>query len=115
MMNLKSLGSRRRVATRGILAQVLLLAFLLSPRFASLILAVNQCDERVTAQIRLEPQHPWRPPFGLERVGQSITAVVEVASEGRPYWEYRLAALVEGKEVDQQLLNLAGPQESPLT
>src|SRR5262249_55884833 len=108
MRNLKSLGSRRRVATCGILTQVLLLAFLLSPRSAPLLLALNQCDERVTAHIRLEPQHPWRPPFGLERVGQPITAVVEVASEERPYREYRLAAFLEGKEIDRQALNLAG-------
>lgn len=108
MRNLKSFESRRRVAARGILKQFVLLAFLLSPLSASLLPASNHCDERVTAQIRLEPQHPWRPPFGLERVGQPIAAVVEVASEERPYREYQLAAFVDGREIDRKVLNLAG-------
>src|SRR4051794_32068026 len=35
-----------------------------------------------TFRIRLDPGHPWRPPFGLNRVGRSIVANVE--SAGRP-------------------------------
>src|SRR5262249_47240982 len=31
-------------------------------------------------QVRLDRGHPWRPPFGLERVGRPITAVVEAAA-----------------------------------
>ena len=31
-------------------------------------------------QVRLDPGHPWRPPFGLERVGRPIIAVVEAGS-----------------------------------
>ena len=61
-------------------------------------LALSDCDdEKVTAQIRLDSQHPWRPPFGLERVGQPLTAVVEVTAEERPHREYWLAALVGGR------------------
>ena len=32
----------------------------------------NECREQVTGQIRLEPHHPWRPPFDLERIGQGL-------------------------------------------
>ena len=93
---------------RRIVSQRVFLLLLSAPTCSPLLLAADRCDEKVTAQIRLESQHPWRPPFGLERVGQPITAVVEVASEQRPYREYGLAAFVEGKEVERQLLNLAG-------
>jgi len=70
--------------------------------------ALDQCEEKVTAQIRLESHHPWRPPFGLERVGEPVSVVVEVTSEKVPYREYWLAALLEGKEIDRQAFNLSG-------
>jgi hypothetical protein len=47
----------------------------------------NECREPVTGQIRLEPHHPWVPPFGLERPGQGFTAVVEIHSDVRPLRE----------------------------
>jgi len=108
MKSLRPAAIIRRIAMPGIVSQSVLLFLLLGQGCSSLLLAVNRCDEKVTVQIRLEPQHPWRPPFGLERVGQPITAIVEAASEERPYREYTLAAFVEGKEVDRQVLNLAG-------
>jgi hypothetical protein len=49
-------------------------------------------------QIRLDPGHPWRPPFGLERVGRPISVVVQV--EQRPAETgHVLTALSRGKEV----------------
>ena len=107
-MKTKAAGSSRWTTMRRILSHRAFLLLLSAPTCSPLLLAADKCDEKVTAQIRLESQHPWRPPFGLERVGQPITAVVEVASEERPYREYGLAAFVEGKEVERQLLNLAG-------
>src|SRR5437867_6963815 len=50
---------------------------------SQLALGIADCDEKVTAQIRLESQHPWRPPFGIERVGQPLTTIVEVSAEER--------------------------------
>lgn len=32
--------------------------------------------------LRLEPDHPWRPPFGLDRVGRPSRVVVEAAGPG---------------------------------
>jgi hypothetical protein len=49
-------------------------------------------------QLRLEQRHPWRPPFGLQRVGQPLVVVVE--SRGRPEPSgYLLEAIRHGKEI----------------
>ncbi|MFN8009102.1 MAG: hypothetical protein U0V70_19160 [Terriglobia bacterium] len=67
----------------------------------------------MTAQIRLEPHHPWRPPFDLERVGLGYTAVVEVQSEERPLREYWLSAISHGKETERKIIALAGIFSKP--
>ena len=96
------------VNNRGPAPSTLLFVLLFSIQ-CQLGLALSDCDdEKVTAQIRLDSQHPWRPPFGLERVGQPLTAVVEVTAEERPHREYWLAALVGGREVEQQSFHLSG-------
>ncbi len=51
-----------------------------------------------TYQIRLDTGHPWRPPFGLDRVGQPITVVVETRSP-EAQARYRLTALFQKREV----------------
>jgi hypothetical protein len=73
----------------------------------------NECREPVTGQIRLEPHHPWTPPFGLERPGQGFTAVVEIHSEVRPLREYWLSSQAEGKEVERKIVALAGIFSKP--
>ena len=70
--------------------------------------AANDCDEKVTVRIRLDEGHPWRPPFSLDRVGQPLNVVVEVASEERPYREYWVVAYQNGKEIDRQIFHLSG-------
>jgi len=49
-------------------------------------------------QIHLDAGHPWRPPFGLDRVGRPITAVVETGARPSPA-TYALGVFVKGKEV----------------
>src|SRR5579863_3784033 len=50
--------------------------------------------------VRLETVHPWRPPFGLDRVGRPLMAVVEAAE--RPAGaDYVLSLLDRGKVVSQ--------------
>ena len=73
----------------------------------------NECREPVTGQIRLEPHHPWAPPFGLERPGHGFTAVVELHSDGRPLREYWLSSQAEGKEVERKIVALAGIFSKP--
>jgi hypothetical protein len=41
-------------------------------------LAIQAITADAGTIVRLERSHPWRPPFGLERVGQALTAVVEL-------------------------------------
>jgi hypothetical protein len=86
-------------------ASLLLLLFLTQPQYLS---GIDNCEEKATAQIRLESPHPWRPPFGLERVGQPLTALAEVTTEERPYREYWIAAYAQGTEVDRQMFHLSG-------
>ena len=84
--------------------------------FSPLLLSSEEssdCPETVTAQIRLEPHHPWRPPFDLERVGQGFTAVVELQSEGRPLREYWLSAYSQGRETERKIIALAGIFSKP--
>jgi len=76
------------------------------------------CDETVTGQIRIDPGHPWRPPFGLDRIGRPLTAVAEISAAERPYREYWLSAYRGGKEIDRQLFHLTGSHltgKSPYT
>jgi hypothetical protein len=48
---------------------LLLVLLLIHSQYLS---GLDHCEEKAAAQIRLESQHPWRPPFGLERVGQPL-------------------------------------------
>lgn len=70
--------------------------------------SANDCQEEVAGQIRLEPHHPWRPPFDLERVGQGFVAVAELSSKERPLREYWLASYWQGQEVQRKIVALSG-------
>src|SRR5947207_3284251 len=70
------------------------------------------CEEKVTSNIRIDPGHPWRPPFGLDRVGKTLTAVVELGSATRPEREYYLAGFRDGHELERHVLNLSQGKDS---
>jgi hypothetical protein len=61
---------------------------------------------------QFDPGHPWRPPFGVERVGLT-PVIVQFASDTRPAPEHWLAAYREGKEVERRALDVSG--NSPFT
>jgi hypothetical protein len=86
--------ARFRVVIGGPLVSFVLLAmesaFVVSPAIAS--------NPQPTYTIRVDSPHRWRPPFGLDRLGQPIVAVVD-ASDRPPRRRYRLAALLHGKEL----------------
>jgi hypothetical protein len=63
-------------------------------------------------RFQFDPGHPWRPPFGVDRVGLT-PVIVQFASDTRPAPEHWLAAYREGKEVDRQSLDVSG--NSPFT
>ena len=67
---------------------------------------------RFEPRFQFDPGHPWRPPYGVERVGLT-PVIVQFASATRPAPEHWLAAFREGKEVERRSLALAGA--SPFT
>jgi len=72
------------------------------PLFLTLINPVARPADASNAtaafQIRLDTGHPWRPPFGLDRVGRPVAVVVEAdAASAQP--PCRLTALLRGREV----------------
>jgi hypothetical protein len=56
--------------------------------------------------------HPWRPPFGVERVGLT-PVIVQFACNTHPAPEHWLAAFREGKEMERKVLDVGG--SSPFT
>lgn len=72
----------------------------------SLLRAQLACDEKVVAHVRIDPGHPWRPPFGLERIGKPLVVAVELQAESRPVREYYLTAFLHGHETERDALNL---------
>jgi len=65
------------------------------------------------ARIRVDPGHPWRPPFGLDRIGRPWDAVVEISEEQQPRPAFWLLELRDGKELTRHALALNG--KAPLT
>jgi hypothetical protein len=74
--------------------------------------ALGPCTENVTAQIRVDPGHPWRPPFELERVGAPVTAVTEISGERMPARESSLVGYLDGKEIGRYALVLSGEKST---
>jgi hypothetical protein len=60
--------------------------------------AADASNPTATYQIHLDTGHPWRPPFGLDRVGRPVAVVVE-ARTPTAQSRYRLSALFRGREV----------------
>jgi hypothetical protein len=60
-----------------------------------------------TVKLTVEPGHPWTPPFGLERVGRPLDAVIEVPAGAKPTGEYVIAGYRSGQEVCRQAVKLS--------
>jgi len=67
----------------------------------------GDCEGSITADLRLVQPHPWRPPFGLGRIGQPTSIAADFPVRERPYREFWLASFAAGKEVDRQMLALS--------
>lgn len=81
---------------------------LLSGPTGALSLAAGAEEAKPAARIRVDPGHPWRPPFGLARVGRPLEAVVEIASDRQPRPAYWLVGYLDGKELARHQLALEG-------
>ena len=59
------------------------------------------------AEVKLSVQsgHPWTPPFGLDRVGRPMEAVVTYAGSEKPAGEYLLVGYRDGKEISRQAVS----------
>ncbi len=66
----------------------------------------DSCEEKVSPEIQVDPGHPWRPPFGVDRIGRPLAVHVQLAAEHSPLREYYLAGYRGGKETERHLLNL---------
>ncbi len=58
-------------------------------------------------QMRLDSGHPWRPPFGLDRVGRRVEVIVE-SSENPGTVRCTLTALSKGKEIQRAAVHFPG-------
>lgn len=63
-------------------------------------------------RIRLDLGHPWRPPFGLERVGRPLAVVVEFPADGPWLSDLSLVGYLEGKEIARHVLKPSGKPPS---
>ncbi len=61
-------------------------------------------------QIKVDRGHPWRPPFGLDRVGRSIAVIVEADSQ-TDRARYVITAFWKGHDVGRQVV--AFPDKAP--
>jgi hypothetical protein len=79
----------------------------------SLCGAIDGPIETPSPSIRVVEGHPWRPPFGLDRVGRPLNVVVEVPAPLPSPAEYAVAALRGGSEIGREVLRF--PNGSPGT
>ncbi len=59
--------------------------------------ADDQTDRQPAFKITLDPGHPWRPPFGLERIGRAVQVVVE-ARDRPEAANYFVTSFLKGKQ-----------------
>ena len=65
-----------------------------------------------TPRIRLDTGHPWRPPFGIDRVGAPLKVVVEFDGARPPTGDVSLGFYKQGTEIRRQKLLL--PSQPPI-
>lgn len=74
------------------------------------------CARKVSATISVDQGHPWRPPFGLDRVGQQPAVRLELTMpQDLPVREYWLVGYREGKEVERHSITTALTYLPPYT
>jgi hypothetical protein len=73
--------------------------------------AIGPCEEEVRANLRIDPGHPWRPPFSLERIGRPLELAVDIDVSEAPLTyagqlsrEYFLVGYQGATEVERRSL-----------
>lgn len=54
----------------------------------------------------VEPGHPWRPPFGIDRIGRSFNVILTFKSKEVPSGKFLLIGYLNGKKVSSKTLHL---------
>jgi hypothetical protein len=65
-------------------------------------------DAQGFARLRIDPGHPWRPPFGLERVGRPTRVMAEPGPPGNPGDKYALAGFSGSRETSRDRVDFTG-------
>lgn len=68
------------------------------------LLSAKLSAVEATAKMEVVPGHPWRPPFGLDRVGRPPDVMVTFAGKQQPAGEFAVVGLRQGQEVSRQVL-----------
>ena len=66
------------------------------------IWAADSATKLPAGKLTVEPGHPWTPPFGLDRVGRPLEAVVEIPGRSKPNHTYLVVGYRDGAEVSRQ-------------
>lgn len=75
--------------------------------------AHQRCGALTSAQIRVDSGHPWRPPFGIDRVGAPLIAHIEITgNKDALQRSYYVTSYARGQKIEHQALNVDG-QDSP--
>ena len=64
--------------------------------------AATGLAEPAAVKFSIEPGHLWTPPFGIERVGRPLEAVIEVPGGVDPADEYEVASYRDGRETNRR-------------
>jgi hypothetical protein len=87
-------------------AALLVVCGLISTR-TSPAAAAEPSAPKVEARIKIGG-HPWRPPFGLDRIGAPLSAVITVVGQLPAQTGLTVVAYSQGKEVGRTPLKLTG-------
>lgn len=86
-----------------------------TPRAASSNVASVNCFKDARAEIEVNQAHPWRPPFGIDRIGAPLDVLVTIDGQPAPRTEYELVAYRDQRQVATQPVHPAPNPRPPST
>jgi len=90
-------------------AAAVLIAVLLGATAMRSMVYAEDGSARPAAEIRVSDGHPWRPPFGVERVGRPLVVTIELAAPPESATDYVLVARRGDRELSRTELTFADP------
>ncbi|MDD5707732.1 MAG: hypothetical protein PHR35_17570, partial [Kiritimatiellae bacterium] len=67
-------------------------------------LSAGEVPPVLPVKLEIVPGHPWRPPFGLDRVGRPPDALVTYVGPGQPQGQFLLVTYRQENEVSRREL-----------